>query len=184
MLPALGAGSMNRAADSLPHHGYIDPNVLMTGPQTRNNTLPYPNPQDHPFNIRGDPSILVPQPGTPNVESFHSLDVAGVPTHAPYPAAPFDGHSASPLEISEESGSGGVGAFPSVGYASNLNEREYSAWTRSTAAGGQYGGQLPGHPYFSQPPYNTGTHEYIVQSGTGGAFKFCHDRRPCLTIWS
>ena len=184
VLPALGAVSMNRAAHNNipPHQEYIGPNVPL-GPQTQSYNLGYPNRQGEPH--------LAPQLGTANAEyygRYSGQGVADVLGHNVLLGAHFDGYGASPLEVSEGAGSGGAGAFTSIGRVSGLNESELGPWTTSGVVAGQYGAQQELTDYAqgeqsSRSPYDLRALEYVEQDGVRGAFKFCHWCSLCLTIW-
>lgn len=175
VLPALGAVSMNRAAHNniSAHQEYIGPNVPL-GPQMQNYNLGYPNRQGEPH--------LAPQLGTANAEyygRYSGQGVADVLGHNVLLKAHFDGYGASPLEVSEGVGSGGAGAFTSIGRVSGLNESELGPWTTSGVVAGQYGVQQEFTGYAqggqsSRSPYDPRVFEYVEPDGVHGAFKFCH----------
>jgi hypothetical protein len=176
VLPVLGAVSMNRAAvNSIPpNQGYIDPNV----PLIEFHNLNYPNRQGNPHLAEGVPP-LAPQLGTADAEyyvQYSDQGAADMLSHNMLPKADVDGYGASALEISEGVGSGGEGAFTSIGGVSDLNESELGPWTTSAVVAGEYGVQqeFTQGVQPSQPSYDLRTGEYAQPDGVHGAFKFCH----------
>ena len=174
-LPALGAASMNRAADHsiLPRQGHTVPNIPPMGPQMQLHNLGYPNRQGK--------QPLALQLGTAYAgcyAQYRDQGAADIPSRNIPPGAHFDGYGAYPLEISEGTGSGGAGTLMSFGCTSGLDESELSPWAMPTAAAGPSGvQQFTGYMQAARSPqsaYNLQTHEYGQQDGLRGASKFCH----------
>ena len=155
---------MNRATDN--NHEYFHSHAALTGSQVQRFSLDYTRPQ-----VSGASApIVAPQPGTANIGSYipySDQNVADVSAYGGWAYGGSDSYGASPLEVSEATGSG---------YVINLNESKFSA---SSAAAGEHTGQqqFPGYTHRVQAL------EYVEQSGTGGAFESCHDHSLCLTIW-